>query len=199
VKPLAFSAAVALGLAALPAIAHSPAGHGHHGHAPQGTHGHGSHGHGSHGYGSHAHGSHAHAAPIEGGAPGKAADATRTVTVIARDTEFSPARISVKAGETVRLVVRNEGKLVHELTIGTKSMQLEHQSEMLAMAVSGALGVDKIDRAKIGNHDHGNNVLLEPGETGEVVWTFAKAADLEFGCNVPGHYDQGMKGAFVVE
>ena len=36
-------------------------------------------------------------------------------------------------------------------------------------------------------HDtgHGNNVLLEPSKTGEIVWAFAKKTELEFGCNVP--------------
>ncbi len=147
----------------------------------------------------HAHGGHGHGVTVEGGTPGKAADATRTITIVARDSEFAPKTVPVKAGETVRVVVRNEGKLVHELTIGTKAMQVEHQSEMLGLAVSGAIEADRIDRAKLGSHGHGNNVILEPGQTGEVVWTFAAAADLEFGCNIPGHYDAGMKGDFRFE
>lgn len=144
-------------------------------------------------------GGHQHGATIDGGQPDVAANVSRTATIVAKDTEFSPKSISVKAGETVRFIVRNDGRFVHELTIGTPAMQAEHQSEMLGFAVSGALGVDTIDRAKLGSHDHGNNVLLEPGKSGEVIWKFAKAADLEFGCNVPGHYEQGMKGQFLVD
>ena len=41
----------------------------------------------------------------------------------------------------------HNGQLVHELTIGTKVMQAEHQSEMLGFAVSGAIEADKVDRA----------------------------------------------------
>jgi uncharacterized cupredoxin-like copper-binding protein len=145
-----------------------------------------------------AHDAHTHAT-IAGGKPGKATAATRTVTVVAKDTAFAPTTISVKAGETVRFVVRNEGRLVHELTIGTKDMQLAHQREMQDFAASGAITADRIDHAKLGAHAHGNNVILEPGQTGELVWTFAHAADLEFGCNIPGHYEQGMKGAFRFE
>ena len=146
------------------------------------------------------HGGHGgHAMPAEAGSPGKASEATRVVTIVATDSAFSPNAVAVKAGETVRFIVRNDGKLVHELTIGSKAMQLEHQSEMLGFAVSGAIGLDSVDRAKLGAHDHGNNVLLEPGKTGEIVWTFAKATELEFGCNVPGHYDAGMLGAFKFE
>ena len=146
-----------------------------------------------------SHGTHDHAAAGLGGSPGKASEVTRTITILATDTAFAPKSISVKAGETIRFIVRNEGKLVHELTIGTKAIQLEHQSEMLALAVSGALEADRFDAAKVGNHSHGNNVLLAPGASGEVIWKFAKVADLEFGCNVPGHYDQGMKGDFAFQ
>jgi uncharacterized cupredoxin-like copper-binding protein len=151
----------------------------------------------AHGPDAHSHGgSQAHGPAIEGGKPGKAGDATRTVTVVAKDTVFEPKTVAVNAGETIRFIVRNEGKLVHELTIGSKAMQLEHQNEMLEFAASGAIAADRVDRSKVGNHSHGNNVLLEPGQSGEIVWTFAAATDLEFGCNVPGHYEQGMKGEF---
>lgn len=147
-----------------------------------------------------AHGSHSHAETPKGdiGTPGKVADATRTVMVIATDNDFSPKTISVKAGESVRFVVRNEGRFVHEMTIGTKAMQVEHQEEMLGLMASGVLEVDRIDRDKLGAHDHGNNVLLEPGAQGEIVWTFGRATELEFGCNVPGHYEAGMKGDFHI-
>ena len=147
----------------------------------------------------HAAHAHSHGPMIVGGAPGKATEATREVTIIATDSDFVPKTIAVKSGETVRFVVRNDGKLVHEFTIGTKAMQAEHQSEMLGFAVSGAIEADKVDRSKLGTHDHGNNVLLEPGHSGVIVWTFASAADLEFGYNIPGHYEGGMKGDFKFE
>ncbi len=47
-------------------------------------------------------------------------------------------------------------------------------------------------------HDDPNSVLLEPGRTGEVVLKFTKAANLEFACNVPGHYEAGMVGTIDV-
>ena len=45
-----------------------------------------------------------------------------------------------------------------------------------------------------GMHEEPNSVLLEPGQEGEIIWTFAKHGELEFACNVPGHYDAGMQG-----
>jgi uncharacterized cupredoxin-like copper-binding protein len=43
-------------------------------------------------------------------------------------------------------------------------------------------------------HDDPNSVLLEPGQTAEIIWTFPADAELEFACNVPGHYESGMMG-----
>ena len=37
-------------------------------------------------------------------------------------------------------------------------------------------------------------VLLAPGESKEVVWTFTEKAAIEFACNVSGHYQAGMYG-----
>jgi uncharacterized cupredoxin-like copper-binding protein len=45
-----------------------------------------------------------------------------------------------------------------------------------------------------GLHNDPNSALLEPGATGEVVWTFPAYGEIEFACNVPGHYDAGMSG-----
>jgi uncharacterized cupredoxin-like copper-binding protein len=78
---------------------------------------------------------------------------------------------------------------------------------MMMMVEHGALEPDKINRhmmkmdmggGKTMEHNDPNSVLLEPGESGEIVWTFAKTAELEFACNVPGHYDAGMVGKLSV-
>ena len=52
-----------------------------------------------------------------------------------------------------------------------------------------------------GMHDDPNSVLLEPGKSGEIVWTFPKDADvaIEFACNVPGHYQSGMVGSVAID
>jgi len=43
-------------------------------------------------------------------------------------------------------------------------------------------------------HNDPNSVLLEPGKDGEIIWKFSTESDIEFACNVPGHYDSGMMG-----
>lgn len=147
-------------------------------------------------------GGHAHP---EFGHPGKASEASRTVEVVMGDVYFEPEKIAVVEGETVRFVVRNEGAIVHEFNIGTPHMHAEHQKEMQMMVEHGVIEGDRIrrDRMKMDmggghvmDHDDPNSVLLEPGESAEIVWTFARPMDLEFACNVPGHYEAGMAGAF---
>lgn len=139
------------------------------------------------------------------GEPGKAAEVSRTVEVTMEDIYFEPETIEVKPGETIRFVVTNVGEFVHEFNIGTPEMHAAHQEEMMMMMEHGVLEADKIHRDKMkmdmgdGHsmaHDDPNSVLLESGETAEVIWKFPSAMELEFACNVPGHYESGMAGAF---
>lgn len=146
---------------------------------------------------------HSHGAAI--GQPAPASAASRTVEVTMYDNYYQPEEITVQAGETVRFVVTNRGQLVHEFNLGTAAMHAAHQDEMQMMVDHGVLHADRIDhqaaqhmQATMGHgmHKDPNSVLLEPGQTGEVVWSFPNDAsvDVEFACNVPGHYDAGMQG-----
>lgn len=47
-------------------------------------------------------------------------------------------------------------------------------------------------------HEEPNVVTVKPRETKELIWKFGKDTDVEFACNIPGHYEGGMKGAFRV-
>src|SRR3546814_3359008 len=82
------------------------------------------------------------------------------------------------------------------------------QAEMMMMVDHGVLEPDRINRERMKmdmgggmtmEHDDPNSLLLEPGKSGEIVWTFTKAMELEFACNVPGHYDAGMVGTMSVK
>ncbi len=141
------------------------------------------------------------------GKEGKASQISRTVEVNLEDNYFNPETISVSKNQTVRFVIKNTGEFVHEFNIGTAAMHAGHQEEMMMMIDHGILEVDKINRdmmmMDMGNgetmsHDDPNSVLLEPGETAEIVWQFPEAAELEFACNVPGHYESGMVGEIKI-
>lgn len=134
----------------------------------------------------HAAAEHNHKAETTIGLPGETTEVERTVVVDMADTmRFSPASLSVKQGETVRLVVRNQGKLRHELTLGTIADLKEHAALMLKHPNM--------------QHTDPNMVQVEPGEVKEVVWKFSKAGEVDFACLQPGHFEAGMKGSVQVE
>lgn len=137
------------------------------------------------------------------GEPGKASAVSNTIEVQMNDNYYSLENITVKKGETVRFIIKNMGELVHEFNIGTPTQHAGHQSEMEMMVEHGILEADKINRhmmsmdmggGKTMEHNDPNSVLLEPGETKEVIWMFSDTGTLEYACNVPGHYDSGMIG-----
>ena len=162
----------------------------------------GGHGHGSGGGDGH------HAGALNIGKPGKASEASRTIEIEMTENRYSTEKISVAKGETIRFAIRNKGELVHEFNIGTRKTHAAHQKEMIMMVEHGVLEADKINHSKMKmdmgggktmEHNDPNSVLLEPGKSGEVIWKFTKSVELEFACNVPGHYDAGMVGELHVK
>lgn len=139
------------------------------------------------------------------GAPGNVGDVSRTIEITMHDNYYEPEALDIEEGQTVRFVVTNAGELVHEFSIATAEMHKAHAPEMMMMMEHGVLEADRInweaakqmqDTMGHGMHQEGNSILLEPGKTGEIIWKFPKHAELEFACNVPGHYDAGMTGSF---
>lgn len=125
------------------------------------------------------------ASPRGIGKPGKATEATRTVEVAMHDgMRFVPAQVAVRRGETVRLVVRNEGAIRHELMLG-RAADLRSHAELMK-------------RHPHMEHDEPHAVSVPPGETRTLVWTFTRSGVVDFACLVPGHYEAGMKGRFDV-
>lgn len=139
-----------------------------------------------------AHNDHAHsgtrtASPEQKpwGISGTAKQAQRTITLTMSDNmRFTPDRIEVKQGETVRLRVRNAGQLMHELVIGTRESLQEHAAMMLKHP-----GMD---------HDEPSMTHVAQGKTGEIIWTFNRAGEFEFACLIAGHFQAGMKGSISV-
>lgn len=124
-----------------------------------------------------------HAAAL--GEPGDPAKVSRTVEIVMSDTmRFTPASIKVRKGDTVRLYVRNEGRIKHELVLGTLA-ELEEHAEIMR----------KFPEME---HDDPNAVSVEPGKTAELIWQFSKAGSFDFACLVPGHFEAGMKGKIAV-
>jgi len=120
------------------------------------------------------------------GIAGKRAEAKRTINIDMTDAmRFTPDQLTVQEGETVRFVLRNTGRMLHEMVIGTPDELARHAAMM----------------AKFPNmeHDAPYMVHVDPGKTGEIVWTFNRAGRFEFACLIAGHYEAGMRGTITVQ
>lgn len=121
----------------------------------------------------------------EWGIAGDAKNAKRTIEIRLLDTmRFVPDKVDVKQGETIRFVLKNEGKMMHEMVIGTKKELNEHAALMM----------------KFPNMEHDEPYMahIAPGKTGEIVWAFNRAGDFMFACLIAGHYQAGMVGSIRV-
>lgn len=113
------------------------------------------------------------------------APSMKEVRIEVDDTmRFSPATWEAQAGEPIRIILFNKGKVDHELVIGTENEIIAHAKEM---ASPGAKG-----------HHHTNEVSAKPGQQAELVWTFKKPGQYAMACFEPGHYEAGMKGIINV-
>ena len=134
-------------------------------------------------FAAHSSGTHAggHHSSQSIGIPGVAAKVTRTVNVeMSDDMRFSAAKIEAKQGETIRFIAKNNGKVKHEMVLGSEKELKEHYELMKKNPEM--------------EHDEPNMVSVAPGKSGEIIWQFTRAGRVDFACLQPGHYDAGMKG-----
>ena len=119
------------------------------------------------------------------GIAGDAKAVKQTINLSMSDTmRFTPDKIEVKQGDTIKLVLKNTGTQMHELVIGTKKELDEHAALMV-----------KFPKME---HEEPYMAHVAPGKTGEIVWTFNKPGDFDFACLIAGHYQAGMVGTIKV-
>ena len=115
------------------------------------------------------------------GIAGDAEQVSRTIEISMSDAmRFTPDRLEVKQGETIRLVHRNNGQVLHEFVIGTQGDLDKHAALMVKFP-----GME---------HDEPYMTHVRPGKTSEIIWTFNRAGDFDFACLIAGHYQAGMVG-----
>lgn len=125
-----------------------------------------------------AHGMHAAAA--------NPAKIDRTIAIDMNDNmRFTPEKIDIKRGETIRFIVKNSGHVQHEMVIGSLKELKEHEKMMREMP--GMMHADS------------NQVTVDPGQTGELVRQFTKTGAYHFACLQAGHFEAGMQGLISVK
>jgi uncharacterized cupredoxin-like copper-binding protein len=101
------------------------------------------------------------------------------------DNVFNPNALTASVGETVTFKFTNNGRVAHDAFIGDAEDQSEHAK------------TTKSDPE--GHAAHGEEGLtLEPGESGELSYTFEEPGEILIGCHQPGHYEAGMKATVTV-
>lgn len=97
---------------------------------------------------------------------------------------YAPNRIEASKGEQIKLVIRNEGQVDHEILIDSFANNQRHKAEM--------------EKHPDMDHEEPNGARLKPAARKELLWRFTRAGTFEFACLLPGHYETGMKGVVVV-
>lgn len=119
------------------------------------------------------------------GIAGEIKAVTRTITVGMGDNmRFTPDRVDVKLGETIKFIIQNNGKILHEFVIGTKKELDEHAAMMVKFPTM--------------EHDEPYMAHVAAGKKGQIIWQFNKAGDFDFACLIAGHYQAGMVGKIKV-
>ena len=96
-----------------------------------------------------------------------------------------PADIVVRKGETVRFLVRNDGKVMHEMVIGSMKELKEHAELMRKFPTM--------------EHEEAYMSHVAPGKEGEIVWQFTQAGEFNYACLIPGHMEAGMIAKITVK
>jgi uncharacterized cupredoxin-like copper-binding protein len=114
------------------------------------------------------------------------AKATRTITINMSDAmRYDPSEITVQRGERIRFVVRNGGKTMHEMILGSLDELKEHGELMKKFPDM--------------EHDELHMAHVPPGKSLEMGWQFSRAGEFFYGCLAPGHFEAGMLGRIVVK
>lgn len=114
-------------------------------------------------------------------------DSSRTVEVAMEDIKFGQTNLTVKSGEIINFRFTNTGEVTHDAFIGDAAAQMDHETEMA-------------DAGGMGGHSMGEPAItVQPGDSGELSYTFDQPGTYEVGCHQPGHYAAGMKIDVTVE
>jgi uncharacterized cupredoxin-like copper-binding protein len=97
---------------------------------------------------------------------------------------FNPQSVTVKQGETIKFIVKNSGKVKHEMVLGTEKELKEHAEVMKQNPEM--------------EHADENQITVQPGSSGEIIWQFTKSGKVNFACLQPRHFEAGMKGVVIV-
>jgi uncharacterized cupredoxin-like copper-binding protein len=117
-------------------------------------------------------------------------DTGATLTLEAKEFQFSPTTLEVVAGQPVKLTLTNSGTLQHDFNIMEIPLEGTPQS-------TGGMDHDMAGMAGMGDQP-ALHIAVMNGQSGTLEFTPTKPGTYEFWCTVEGHKDSGMVGSLVV-
>lgn len=113
--------------------------------------------------------------------------------------KFSTDKIEAKAGEQLKVVLKNTGTLPKE-AMAHNWVLLKPGSDPAAFCAAAmtAKDTDYIPPA-LKDQVIANVALLGPGKSGEVTFTAPAPGDYTWLCSFPPHFQVGMKGTLTVK
>jgi uncharacterized cupredoxin-like copper-binding protein len=101
----------------------------------------------------------------------------RTVELTAKWSHYSPAVIRAPRGPRLRIVVRNEDPIEHELIMGDQAVQDSHE------------------RGGQSHHSAPEGISVPPNSVAVTWWRVT--GNTLFACHLPGHWAYGMRGVVI--
>jgi uncharacterized cupredoxin-like copper-binding protein len=117
----------------------------------------------------------------EGGQSGVLGPGPVDVVLDINYTRFTPSRLRVHEGTTVRFILRNHDPIRHELIVGPADVHARH-----------ANGTEAVHPPRPGE------VTVEPNASASTTYEFDEAGAVIFACHLPGHNEYGMNGLVEV-
>jgi uncharacterized cupredoxin-like copper-binding protein len=127
-------------------------------------------------------------APVTSQATPESGEARVVELSVTEDARFTPDRIEVQLGETIRFVLDNPTASNHEMFIGLAEEQDRHHAEHMGVAAS--------DQAAVSHFGYGT--FLPAYGDAVIEYTFSQAGEVLIGCHLPGHYEGGHVATVVV-
>lgn len=110
--------------------------------------------------------------------------APRTVTLTMTEFQFQPAEITVNVGQPIKLVMKNNGTVLHDFvsTDALVEVMEEHGAEH--------------DMAGMATNMH---AAIEAGQQSTLEFKATQAGIYTFYCTITGHQEAGMVGKLIVK
>jgi len=121
---------------------------------------------------------------------GMSSKSATEITLVAQDFSYSPATMTVPAGESITLILKNDGKVQHDFVI--EKINVTNVIEDDNSSSGHDMGHD------MSGMDYSLHVSTMPGEASTIKFTPTEAGAYEIFCSVEGHKEAGMVGKLIV-